>query len=122
MEQNVDIPVVGGSGAGGGLACFLPGQHFSTTAEQIVDNPAPWQGVGGGLQGLHRGQSSTAFLEQIAESPDPGGGLQRLLRFLLDTLVKGFFALFCRSKKVRRSPARWMKNTSGRQLIHAGGS
>ena len=78
------------------------------TAKQIVDNPAPWQGVGGGLQGLHRGQSSTAFLEQIAESPDPGGGLQifqpvqvpqRLLRFLLDTLVKGFFALFSRSKK-----------------------
>ena len=29
MEQNVDIPVVGGSGAGGGLSGFLPGQHFS---------------------------------------------------------------------------------------------
>ena len=52
MEQNVDIPVVGGSGAGGGFSGFLPGQHFSMPAEQIVDNPAPWLGFGGGLQGL----------------------------------------------------------------------
>ena len=76
VEQNVDIPVVGGSGAGGGLSGFLPGQLFSMPAEQIVDNPAPWLRLSGGLQGLHRGQSSTAFLEQIAVSPDPGGGLQ----------------------------------------------
>ena len=34
MEQNVDIPVVDrGSGAGGGLSGFLPGQHYSVTAE-----------------------------------------------------------------------------------------
>ena len=76
VEQNVDIPVVGGSGAGGGPFAFLAGQHFSVTAEQIVDNPVPRPGVGGSLQGLHRGQSSTAFLEQLAVSPDPGGGLQ----------------------------------------------
>ena len=44
-EQNVDIPVVGGSGTGGDLSGFLPGQHYSMTAEQIVDNPVPWQGV-----------------------------------------------------------------------------
>ena len=36
-EQNVDIPVVGGSGTGGSLPGFLPGQHYSMTAEQIVD-------------------------------------------------------------------------------------
>ena len=38
-EQNVDIPVVGGGGAGGSLSGFLPRQHYSVTAEQIVDNP-----------------------------------------------------------------------------------
>ena len=41
MEQNVDIPAVGGSGTGGGLSGFLPGQNYSMTAEQIVDNPVP---------------------------------------------------------------------------------
>ena len=73
MEQNVDVPVVDrGSGAGGGLSGFLPGQ-YSLTAEQIVDNPVPRRRSREDLQGLHRGQSSTAFYEQIA---DPGGGLQ----------------------------------------------
>ena len=61
MEQNVGIPVVGGSGAGGGLSGFLPGQNYSMTAEQIVDNPVPRPGCAGGLQGSHRGQGSTAF-------------------------------------------------------------
>ena len=28
VEQNVDIPAVGGSGAGGGLSGFLPGQNY----------------------------------------------------------------------------------------------
>ena len=73
VELNVDVPVVGGSGAGG-VSGFLPGQHFSMTAEQIVDNPVPRPGGAGDLQGLPRGQSSTAFSEHIAEFPDPGGG------------------------------------------------
>ena len=38
VEQN-GIPVVGGSGTGGGPSGFLPGQNNSLTAEQIVDNP-----------------------------------------------------------------------------------
>ena len=76
MEQNDGIPVVGGSGAGGGLFGFLAGQSYSFTAEQIVDNPVPRLGGAGGLLGLPRGQSSTAFSEQIAEFPDPGGGRQ----------------------------------------------
>ena len=42
-EQNVDIPVVGGNGTGGGLSGFLPEQNYSMTAEQIVDNPVPRQ-------------------------------------------------------------------------------
>ena len=49
VEQNVDIPAVGGSGTGGGLSGFLPGQNYSMTAEQIVDNPVPQPGGVGGL-------------------------------------------------------------------------
>ena len=75
VEQNVDIPAVGGGGGtGGGLSGFLPGQNYSMTAEQIVDNPVPRPDVAGDLQGFPRGQGSTAFSEQIPEFPDPGGG------------------------------------------------
>ena len=74
VEQNVDIPAVGGSGTGGGLSGFLPGQNYSLTAEQIVDNPVPRPGGAGDLQGFPSGQGSTAFSEQIPEFPDPGGG------------------------------------------------
>ena len=121
-EQNVDIPVVGCSGAVGGLSGFLPGQCYSTTAEQIVDNPVPRPGGAGGLQGLHLGQSSTAFLEQIAEFPDAGGGLQdfsqsrvpqRLLRFLLDKLVMGFFH-FSQPEKSAKIP-----RTQGRNWVRS---
>ena len=73
LDVRAGIPVVGGSEAGGGLSGFLPGQHYSMTAEQIVDNPVPRPGGAGGLQGLLREQSSTVFSEQIAEFPDPGG-------------------------------------------------
>ena len=74
VEQNVDIPAVGGGGTGGGLSGFLPGQNYSMTAEQIVDNPVPRPGGVGDLQGFSRGQDSTALSEQIPEFPDPGGG------------------------------------------------
>ena len=72
VEQNVDIPAVGGSGTGGGLSGFLPGQSYSMTAEQIVDNPVPRPGGTGDLQGFPRGQGSTALSEP--DFPDPGGG------------------------------------------------
>ena len=43
VEQNVDIPAVGGphgrDRVGGGLLGLLPGQSSSVTAEQIVDTP-----------------------------------------------------------------------------------
>ena len=74
VEQNVDIPAVGGTGTGRGLSGFLPGQNYSMTAEQIVDNPVPRPGGAGDLQGFPRGQGSTALSEQIPEFPDPGGG------------------------------------------------
>ena len=42
VEQNVDIPAVGGSG---GLSGFLPGQNYSMTAEQIRSTRfSPWTG------------------------------------------------------------------------------
>ena len=75
VEQNVDIPAVGGSGTGGGPSGFLPRQNSSVTAEQTVDNPVR-PGGAGDLQGFPRGQGSTAFSEQIPEFPDPGGGRQ----------------------------------------------
>ena len=58
-EQNVDIPVVGGSGAGGGLSGFVPGQAYSLSAEQIVDYPVPRRSFNGDLQGFPPGQSSS---------------------------------------------------------------
>ena len=74
VEQNVDISAGGGSGTGGGPSGFLPGQRYSMTAEQIVDNPVPRPEVAGDLQGFSHRQSSTAFSEQIPEFTDPGGG------------------------------------------------
>ena len=114
VEQNVDIPAVGGSGTGGGLSGFLPGQNYSMTAEQIVDNPVPRPGVAGDLQVFFRGQGSTAFSEQIPGFPDAGGGRQDFQPVQGSAAsssdspgpaVKGFFALFPTGKKVRRSRA-----------------
>ena len=57
LEQNVDIPVLGGGGRLAGLQGFLPGQSSTApTVAQIVANPAP----GGGLQGFRTGQSSSS--------------------------------------------------------------
>ena len=104
VEQNVDIPAVGGIGTGGGSSGFLPGQSSSVTAEQIVDNPVR-PGSAGDLQGFPRRQGSTAFSEQIPEFPDPGGGRENFQPVqgsaasssdLPEPLVKGFFALFPR--------------------------
>ena len=52
VEQNVDIPAVGGIGTGGGPSGFLPGQSSSVTAEQIVEIPVPRLDVAGDLQGF----------------------------------------------------------------------
>ena len=42
LELNFDIPVIGGSGAGGGLHGFLPGQSSSKrTANKIADIQVP---------------------------------------------------------------------------------
>ena len=110
VEQNVDIPAVGGSGSGGGLSGFLPGQ----TAEQIVDNPVPRPGGAGDLRGFPRGQGSAAFSEQIPEFPDPGGGRQDFQPVQGSAVSssdssgqagQGFSALFPGRKKVQRSRA-----------------
>ena len=74
VEQNVDIPAVGGIGTGGGSSGFLPGQISSETAEQIVEIPVPRPHGAGDFQGFSRGQGSTAFAEQIDDFPVSGGG------------------------------------------------
>ena len=114
MEQKVDIPAVGGSGTGGDLSGFLPGQNYSMTAEQIVDNPVPRPGVAGDLQGFPSTQGSTAFSEQIPEFPDPGGGRQDFQPVQGSAASssdspgqagEGFSRTFPNRKKVRRSRA-----------------
>ena len=108
VEQNVDSPAVGGSGTGGGLSGFLPGQNYSMTAEQIVDNPVPRPEVAGDLQGFPHGQGSTAF---FGADPRVSRSRWRPSRFSaspgssvsLGQAGEGFFALFTTGKKVRRS-------------------
>ena len=71
-EQNVDIPVVGGSGTGGGLPGFLRGQNYSVTAKQIVDIPVVGgSGTGGGLPDFLRGQNYSVTAKQIVDNPVP---------------------------------------------------
>ena len=113
VEQNVDIPAAGGSGACGGLSGFLPGQNSAALWNRTVHVPS-----GGGLQGFQRGQSSTAFLEQITVSPNPGGGLQIFQPVQCSAAIssvspghagEGFFRTFPQMKKVRhylRTPGR----------------
>ena len=97
VEQNVDIPAVGGGGTGGGFRGFLPGQAYSLTAEQIVDNPVPRRGFDEGLQGFPqdrvqqrvRSRSLTFQFRTVA-------GMTFLLRQRIFQIrqIKGFFALF----------------------------
>ena len=110
MEQNVDIPAVGGSGAGGGLSGFLPAQHYSMTAEQIVDNPVPLPGGAGDLQGYPVDWVQQRFRSRLPNFPmqvevfkifSQSRAPQRLLRILLDKLAKGFFALFPNGKSAK---------------------
>ena len=83
IRQPVEMPVHVGSGTGGRLQGFLPGQFSSSSVEQNVDFPVPHgrDRVGGGFLGFHPGQSSTAFggaqhfptatAEQIVDIPVP---------------------------------------------------
>ena len=109
VEQNVDIPVVGGIEAGGGLFGFPAGDSSSMTAEQIVDNPVPRPGGAGvfkvytvdRVQRRFRSRSLNFPIKIFSQSRAP----QRLPRISLDKLVKGFLALFPGRQKVRRSRA-----------------
>ena len=62
VEQNVDI-------AGGGLRGFLPGESYSLSSEQIIDNPVPRRGDQGGFQGFPQGQNPAAFVEHSVDIP-----------------------------------------------------
>ena len=92
-EQNLDIPAVGGSGTGGGLSGFFPGQNFSMTAEQIIDNPVPRRSFSGDLQGFSPGQSSSKrTANKIADIPVPSGGLHDFPQTLHRAGVSSRFA------------------------------
>ena len=105
VEQNVGIPAVGGGGTGAGLPGFLPGQNYSMTAEQIVDNPVPRRGFDERLQGFPPGQSTAASSEQIVDFPVPHGGRHDLSPSSADfsnppdTANQGVFRTFPRKKK-----------------------
>ena len=118
LEQTV------GGGRIGGLPGFLPGQSYSLSAEQIVDNPVPRRCFDGGLHGSHPGQSSSAFYgadhrvaaataEQNVDIPVPRGAphdfhqnpLPAAFQICWKQQIKGFLALFPGRKKVQRSRA-----------------
>ena len=100
VEQNVDIPAVGGGGTGGGLPGFLPGQYYFLTAEQIVDNPVPSRGFDEGLQGfpLDRVQQRVLSRSLSFQFRMVAGMTfllrQRIFRIRQTRQIKGFFALF----------------------------
>ena len=126
VEQNVDIPAVGVGGTGGGLPGFLPGQNYSMTAEQIVDNPVPSRGFDEGLQGFPPGQSTAASSEQIVDIPVPHGGRHDLSPSSADfsnppdTANQGVFRTFPRlKKKCEGHFALESESASERQLIRA---
>ena len=120
LEQTV------GGGRIGGLPGFLPGQSYSLSAEQIVDNPVPRfrRGFGGDLHGLHPGQSSSAFYgadlrvaaataEQNVDFPGPHGSPHDFHQNphpaagssdLLETANLGVFSTFPRRKKSPKIP------------------
>ena len=109
VEQNVGIPVVGGSGAGGGLSGFLPG-HNSFTAEQMLTIQFLGQVLEVFIFTVDRIQQRVA--EQINEFPDPGGGQDfQVQGSAVSSSVSpgqagdGVLRTFPRKKKVRRSRA-----------------
>ena len=124
VEQNVDIPAVGGGGTGGGLPGFFPGQNYSMTAEQIVDNPVPRRGFDEGLQGFPPGQSSATSSEQTVDIPVPHGGRHDLSPSSADfsnppdMAKQGVFRTFPRlKKKCEGHFALESESASERQLI-----
>ena len=89
LKQKVDIPVPGGGERPACLHAFHPEQSSTAPpfSEQIVDIPAP----GGGLQGFRIRRRHLLL------------SLQLVYMRTRMSIVKGFFALFPRPEKVRRS-------------------
>ena len=94
VEQNVDNPVAGGSGAGGGdrilQRCGTDPLTFLLVEVFKVFNEARVQQLSWSRTPCSQIQVEVFKIFNQARVP------QRLLRFLLDTLAKGFFALFPR--------------------------
>ena len=114
MEQNVDIPAVGGSGTGGGPSGFLPGQNYSVTAElqfgQVVLEIFKVFPVDRVQQRFWSRSPNFLILLVANKIFSQSRAPQRLPRISLDKLVKGFFALFPKIKKVQRSRAPRCRN------------
>ena len=95
-------------------ARVVPGQSYSLSCEQIIDNPVPrGRGDHGGLQGFHQGQNPAAVVEQSVDisvlggafhdlHPDPGSPPHPQYRVM--RLFNELFALFPPSSKKVRSP------------------
>ena len=106
VEQNVDIPAVGGGGTGGGLPGFLPGQNYSMTAEQIVDNPVPtsWYSMKD-FKVFPQDRVQQPSSEQTVDIPVPHGGRHDLSPSSADfsnppdMANQGVFRTFPRLKK-----------------------
>ena len=87
-----------GGGGGGGVQGFLPEQNSTAVdVEQIVDIPAC-----GGLQGFRQARVPL-----------------RLFQILVETLFKGFFALFSEGKKCGGAPPVECESARQSQLIRA---
>ena len=110
LVQIADIPALRGPFGTSGLRGFLPGQAYSLTAEQIVDNPVPRRVFDEGLQGFLPEQSSAASSEQTVHIPVPHGGRHDLSPSAADfsnppdTANKGVFGTFPRYKKSAKIP------------------
>ena len=89
VEQHVDIPVPGGGGSVSSLHGFLPGQRSTSLPS--------------------RKRISERIVEQIVDPVSRGGlhgsllTLQLVMKNAQMSLAKGFFAIFPKLKKVRRS-------------------
>ena len=103
MVQIADIPALRGPVGTRGLRGFLPGQAYSLTAEQIVDNPFPRRGFDEGLQGFHlRTEFSSEFGADRSHSSSArcSSGFFKSARYG----VQGFFSHFSTVQKKAKIP------------------
>ena len=108
LVQIADIPALRGPFGTSGLRSFLPGQAYSLTAEQIVDNPVPRRDCS----------------EQTVHTPVPHGGRHDLSPSAADfsnppdTANQGVFSTFPQYKKSAKIPrTQWCESAPGVELM-----